>query len=152
DRPQLFPRGGRRRPDLALLPAPRADVLIGRPRLSNPKGGLVPLIDLPVPARCPTIPGDVRAFLREARKRSSRLQRRGRHPAFVPSDYAGAYSVLAGLAAAGLAPGNLLCEWGCGLGAIACLAALLDYDACGLEVEADLVGAARRLAADFELP
>jgi hypothetical protein len=112
----------------------------------------VPLVDLPVPARCPTVPGDVRVFLREALKRSSRLQRQGRHPAFVPCDYAGAYGVLAGLAAAALTPGNLLCEWGCGLGAVACLAALLDYDACGLEVETDLVGAARRLAADFELP
>jgi hypothetical protein len=112
----------------------------------------VPLLDLSVPTRSYPLPGDVRALLREAQKRGERLQRGGRHPAFVPCDYAGAYAVLAGLATAALAPGGLLCEWGSGLGAVACLAALLDYDACGLEVEEKLVGAARQLAADFELP
>ena len=35
---------------------------------------------------------------------------------------------------------------------VACLAAMLDFDACGIEIEGELVDAARRLAGDFALP
>jgi hypothetical protein len=35
---------------------------------------------------------------------------------------------------------------------VACLAAMLGFDACGIEVEPELVDAARELADDFELP
>jgi hypothetical protein len=35
---------------------------------------------------------------------------------------------------------------------VACLAALLDFDACGIEVEPELVDAAQQLADDFDLP
>lgn len=110
----------------------------------------MPLKDLEVPADAAPLPGDVRAFLREAERRIEGFRSEVRVPGFVPSDYAEAYRTLRGLA--GLAPGNLFCEWGSGFGVVACLAAMLDYDACGIEVEGELVDAARQLAADFELP
>src|SRR5436309_15121193 len=104
----------------------------------------MPLKDLDLPGGGAAPPADVRAFLREAERRIERFQRTSRSPAFVPSDFAGAYGVLQALAAANLAPGNRFCEWGSGFGVVACLAAMLDFDAYGIEVEAELVDAARR--------
>jgi len=62
------------------------------------------------------------------------------------------YHCLRDLAEANVTTGNLFCEWGCGFGVVACLAAMLDFDACGIEIEAELVEAARLLADDFEVP
>ena len=53
---------------------------------------------------------------------------------------------------AGLLGGRWFCEWGSGFGVNTCLAAMLEFDAWGIEVEGELVAAARRLAADFDLP
>src|SRR5262245_60302525 len=112
----------------------------------------MPLDDLYLSASDAAVPGDVRAFLREAERRIEWFQRSARVPGFVPSDFAAAYGVLSSLAAAELAPGIRFCEWGSGFGVVACLAAMLDFDAYGVEVEGELVGAARRLADDFDLP
>lgn len=98
------------------------------------------------------LPRDVQSFLREAERRIWDFQSQRCIPAFVPSDYAGAYRVLRALAPEGLLPGSLFCEWGSGFGVVACLAALLDFDAHGIEIEGELVEAARRLADDFGLP
>src|SRR5262249_38341669 len=76
----------------------------------------------------------------------------GRVPAFVPSDFPCAYLTLRALSETGLAPGGLFCEWGSGFGVVACLAALLDFDAYGIEIEDELVEAAQELADDFGLP
>ena len=97
-------------------------------------------------------PRAVRAFLREADRRIERFRRDRHVPGFVPSDYAKAYAVLRALAAGDRAPGRLFCEWSSGFGVVACLAAMLDFDASGIEIEADLVDAARQLAEDFGLP
>jgi hypothetical protein len=112
----------------------------------------MPLIDveLLIPPTAP--PGDIRAFLREAERRIEEFQREGRCPAFVASDYSRAYAALRALDAADLAPGRGFCEWGSGFGVVAGLAAMLGFDACGIEVEEELVEAARQLAADFDLP
>jgi hypothetical protein len=98
------------------------------------------------------LPGDVRAFLREADRRVERFQAEGRCPAFVPSDYPLVYGALRAVDEAGLAPGRWFCEWGSGFGVVACLAALLGFEACGIEAEPELVEAARTLAGDFDLP
>jgi hypothetical protein len=112
----------------------------------------MPLINLDLETAGPGLPADVRAFLREAARRTRRFRRSSRIPGFVPSDFGQAYRVLRALAAADRAPGKLFCEWGSGFGVVACLAAMLDFDACGIEIEGELVDAARQLAADFGLP
>lgn len=112
----------------------------------------MPLVQLELPVRETTLPGDVRSFLREADRRIARFLREGHVPAFVPSDFPRAYRTLRALSEAGVAPGGLFCEWGSGFGVVACLAALLDFDACGIEVEGQLVDAAQELADDFGLP
>jgi hypothetical protein len=112
----------------------------------------MPLADLNVPPYDAEVPREVRSFLREAGRRIERFHRPGRIPGFVPCDFEGAYNVLQRLADSGLARGNLLCEWGSGFGIVTCLAAMLEFDASGVEIERELVGEARRLAAHFELP
>jgi hypothetical protein len=119
--------------------------------LNRLQGRVVPLVDLPVPRFAAAVPGDVRSFLREAEKRISEFQRSGRFPGFVPSDYHGIYGVLCGLAESDRADRGF-CEWGSGFGVVACLAAMLDFDAVGIEIEEELVDAARQFAEDFGLP
>jgi hypothetical protein len=112
----------------------------------------VSLIDLNLPTPPDPVPSDVRSFLREAERRIWHFQSEHCIPAFVPSDYEETYRVLRALAAEDLAPGRLFCEWGSGFGVVTCLAAMLDFDAFGIEIEDELVDEARRLADDFDLP
>jgi hypothetical protein len=112
----------------------------------------MPLVDVNLPIGMTAVPSEVCRFLREAERRIERFQLTGRVPGFVPCDFERAYAVLRDLAAADLAPGNLFCEWGSGFGVVACLAAMLDFDASGIEIERELVEATRRLADDFGLP
>jgi len=110
------------------------------------------LIDLNLPIDRARPPADVRAFLREADRRIRRFQRDSRIPGFVPSDFENVYEVLRTLTATDWTVGNLFCEWGSGFGVASCLAAMLGFDACGIEIEGELVDAARQLADDFSLP
>ena len=96
-------------------------------------------------------PADVRLFLREAHRRIECFREDCRIPGFVPSNYAAAYCLLRRLAA-DTQPGRLFCEWGSGFGVVACMAAMLEFDAFGIEIEPELVNAAQQLAADFDLP
>jgi hypothetical protein len=97
------------------------------------------------------VPRDVASFLREANRRIERFQLRGCVRGFVPSHFTRTYQRLAALAAADILPGNRFCEWGSGFGVVTCLAAMLDFDASGIEIEGALVDAAEDLAADFNL-
>jgi predicted O-methyltransferase YrrM len=98
------------------------------------------------------VPGDVRRFLEETNRRIDAFQHESRVPGFVSTDLERAYRVLRTVAQGRLTPGAMFCEWGSGFGAIACLAAMLDFDAVGIEIEAELVEAARQLADDFDVP
>src|SRR5947207_2983291 len=97
------------------------------------------LVSFDLPVSATALPREVRAFLGEAGRRVERFQRTGHFAAFVPSDFVRAYQVLRSLAEVDLAPAGLFCEWGSGFGVVACLAAMLDFDACGIEIEAELV-------------
>jgi hypothetical protein len=110
------------------------------------------LADANVPCGAEAIPADVRSFLREANRRIEDFQSYSRVPGFVPSDFPRVYRVLRGVAEARATPGNLFCEWGSGFGVAACLAAMLGFDAVGIEIDGDLVDAAQKLADDFGLP
>jgi hypothetical protein len=112
----------------------------------------MPLLDLPALNVVAGAPPNVLKFIQEAGRRIEEFQESGRVPGFVASDYLRAYGVLRALVDQGLAPGNRFCEWGSGFGVVACLACMLGFDACGIEIEADLVAAAGLLAADFDLP
>lgn len=80
------------------------------------------------------------------------LQRRNPVPGFVPSDFPLIYRVLSTLRNSPWVAGNKFCEWGCGFGVVAGLAARLGFDAVGIEVEPRLVGEAVRLCTDYQLP
>jgi len=110
------------------------------------------LVEVELPRTTVASAGDVGPFLREACRRIDRFLLRGQLAGFVPSDFEKTYRVLQGLDAANLTTGKLFCEWGSGYGVVACLAAMLDFDSCGIEIEPELVEAAQQLADDFDLP
>jgi hypothetical protein len=110
------------------------------------------LLNLPLPKNERAVPDDVRRFVREAERHIARFQASCRFTGFVASNFEGAYGVLQALAVAQLAPGSRFCEWGSGFGLVASLATMLDFDACGIEINRELVDAAQALADDFDLP
>ena len=114
----------------------------------------MPLVDIEISINDSVLPDDVAAFLREADLRVSQFVRNSpsRVTGFVPSDFVTVYHALRAITEAHLAPGTSLCEWGSGFGVVASLAAMLEFDVCGIEIERDLVDASRRLEDDFGLP
>ena len=114
----------------------------------------VPLVDVPIPLNPSTLPEAVVRFLREADRRVSRFANDSSASicGFVPSDFATVYRALHAIAETQLAAGNSFCEWGSGFGVVASMAAMLEFDACGIEIESRLVDASRWLADDFHLP
>ena len=86
-------------------------------------------------------PDAVREFAEEGLRRSKGIDCFD----FVPSDYRTVYSVLAAL------PRSSFCEWGSGMGIVTGLAAGLGFAACGIEIDATLAAASRRLLQDFGL-
>jgi len=103
-------------------------------------------IDL-APAGTEGMPAAADALLADACARTLRIQRA--HPkirSFVASDPRLAYRLLASVVASGCAPGSRFCEWGSGIGSVTCIASLLGFDACGIEIEPALVAESRRLA------
>jgi len=111
----------------------------------------MPLVDLSPLEVSAGIPPDVQRFLREADQRIDDFQVWSRVPAFVPCDFEGTYRLLRALAESTLTRGMRFCEWGSGFGVAACLAALAGFDACGIEIDGELVTHARQLAADFDI-
>jgi len=100
------------------------------------------------------LPAKVARFVRGADKRIDDFnEQRTKRPlhAFVSSDLEGTWRMIDAIVRGKLAPGRSFCEWGCGFAAVAGLAALSGFDACGIEIERDLVDEANRLMTDFSL-
>ncbi|MBU0678844.1 MAG: hypothetical protein KJ626_12095 [Verrucomicrobia bacterium] len=115
----------------------------------------MPLIEVEIPEIDAALPSTIETLIREAQNRIDLFGdvRRDRPiRRFIPSDFTLAYDALAVVAAKRLAPGRQFCEWGSGFGVVTLMAAILGFDACGIEIEEDLVVEAEKLARDFDLP
>jgi hypothetical protein len=112
------------------------------------------LTEIPLPVDQAGLPADVAAFLEEAERRIGEHTERlsSLVNGFVPSDFAAVYRSLRFIRDFHLACGNSFCEWGSGLGVVASLAAMLRFDAYGIEIDRQLFEASQQLAADFDLP
>ena len=100
--------------------------------------------DLPVPHY-------VDCFIRDAENRSEEVDFRAGKGLFVPGDYRYAFQLLQWLLRTGTAAkGAAFLEWGSGLGMVAVLAALLGYEASGVEIDEKLVQESRGLAARYD--
>lgn len=108
------------------------------------------IVDLAIDQSRP-VPTRVQGFLDDAMNRVEQfIEENLDDPiaTFVPSDYAMVYRALAAVRDQS---GPEFCEWGSGLGVIACLAAMLGFDAVGIEIEQRLIDASRALAKDHKL-
>jgi hypothetical protein len=73
-------------------------------------------------------------------------------PRFVPSVPERVFAVLEEVTRRQLPPTRVFCEWGSGFGTATCLAALLGYEAYGLEIDEELVWRARAIARRLGIP
>lgn len=99
------------------------------------------------------LPEHVVRLLADAQHRVDQLedQTRAAIPAFVPSDFELAYRALVHIHSARLATGRRFIEWGSGIGAVTCLAALAGFNSVGIEIEPALVAIAEELAGAYEI-
>ena len=99
--------------------------------------------DLPVPRF-------VDCFIRDAEDRAEEWGDRAGKGLFVPGDYRYAFQVMQWLLRTKAAnKGAAFLEWGSGLGMATILAALLGYDAVGVEIDEALVRESRELASRY---
>jgi hypothetical protein len=112
------------------------------------------LTEIPLRVCRTELPAEVAEFLEEAGRRVSVHSERlpGLISGFVPSDFVAVYQALCFIRDGHLACGNSFCEWGSGLGVVASLAAMLRFDAYGIEIDKELFDASQQLAADFDIP
>jgi len=97
------------------------------------------------------LPSDVRAFIDEADRRCDAFydqQLNKRFPRYVPSEPAQVYAALRHVTDQGLPLGDTFIEWGSGFGVGTGFAAMLHYQAYGIEIEETLVDKAESLLAD----
>ena len=113
----------------------------------------MPLVDVDFPEPAEALPRRMRALVTEGERRIRAFidARGGAVAGFVPSDFERVGQVLRAVVHQDLAPGRAFCEWGSGFGVVTLLAAQLEFSACGIEVDPELVEHAERLAADFEM-
>ena len=96
-------------------------------------------------------PAEFADFLTEAEKRIDHLfetEQNKKIPRFIPCNPVALYHVLEYVTRTDLPLGRVFCEWGSGFGVGACMAAMLGYEAYGIEIEASLADASDRLIAD----
>ena len=71
---------------------------------------------------------------------------------YAGSGLGAANRALVRIRAEGLAPGPLFCEWGSGLGGVCGVAAFNGFTPVGIEIQSELIDAARSMAKDLALP
>lgn len=112
------------------------------------------LVEITLELSAANLPQRVRDLLDDADERVERFHYEHRDrpvPAFVASDFVEAYHAIRSVVELNLAPGARFAEWGSGVGAVTCLASLFGFDAIGIEIEDELVVAARGLAEDHSI-
>lgn len=110
------------------------------------------LVDVALPQpRARVLPARIRELIRESDLRTRDFLARTTVPGFVLSDFERVGRALQAVEEHNLAPGDSCCEWGSGFGVVALMAACLDFRACGIEINGDLVDEATALAADLGL-
>ncbi|MFT4901730.1 MAG: hypothetical protein ACI81V_001005 [Lentimonas sp.] len=100
------------------------------------------------------LPDQVAGFIEEADRRGDAFyqqQLNKRYPRYVPSEPAQIYAALKYVTDQRLPLGHSFIEWGSGFGVATGLAALLGYDATGIEIEAALVQMATTLLQDQKI-
>ncbi len=108
----------------------------------------MPLAEIEIQHTTTPPPPDIVRLIDDAQAAIDALSDRTRTdiPAFVPCDFAAVYHALAEIHNTRIATGRRFLEWGSGIGAVTCLAAMLGFDAVGIEIEQRLVDMAVDLA------
>ena len=111
------------------------------------------LQNIDLPTEGVPIPEDVRQVVMASHAAASQYMEAhcSKGSGFVPSDPELVYSALRAVGDLHTVGEISFCEWGSGFGTATCLAAKLGFDACGIEVEPQLVKESRRLAEHFQL-
>ena len=100
-------------------------------------------------------PAEILAMIEESDRRIDALFTSGGNrevPRYMPSDPELFYRVLKTITERNLSPGQVFCEWGCGFGICACIAAKLGYEAYGIELDSRMAQEARSLVEDLGVP
>ncbi|HET6426803.1 MAG TPA: hypothetical protein VFJ30_00225 [Phycisphaerae bacterium] len=111
----------------------------------------MPLVRVNLPDALPPVPPEVASFIADAQSRIESFVEAHRDkpiPSFVPSEFPLVYAALRCVAEGHLAAGPVFCEWGSGAGVVACLAAMVGFDAHGIEFEGELADLSVQLARD----
>lgn len=101
-----------------------------------------------------TMPEEVSDLIDEADKRDAAFFEAGlgkKYSRYVPSDPTVAHAAIAYLREKRMLRGNCFCEWGCGFGVAASIAAILGFESYGIEFVPEIADLAAKLADDFEL-
>lgn len=112
----------------------------------------MPIEELTIHLEHKPLPAEAAAYLEEANRRIDNLFESGsnrRMPRFIPSDAVAIYNALDYITRQDMPLGRIYCEWGSGYGIGTCFAALLGYDAYGIEIEEELVSSSEKLAGEF---
>lgn len=99
------------------------------------------------------LPQEAVRLIQESERRWEQLfaRQHSPFPRFLPSDAARVFAALDYVTRHGLTLGRVFCEWGSGLGTATCLAALLGYEAYGLEIEPELAALSREIARELAI-
>lgn len=99
-----------------------------------------------------SLPREVAALLKEGDLRLEQFSRSNPDwgSGFVPSDFVTVYHALRTITRLDLGAGHSFCEWGSGLGVVTIMAEMQGFQACGIEIDRDLVDAANELAEAFD--